>query len=60
VVLIRTRPGTEETALFTVRADGTQLKQLTPYGAEIGHEFADARRSPDGRDILFASPQGNC
>ncbi|MEV4315075.1 hypothetical protein [Actinocrispum sp. NPDC049592] len=58
VVLIRTSPGTEQTALFTVRTDGTQLKQLTPYGAEFGHEFADARWSPDGRDILFASPQG--
>jgi Tol biopolymer transport system component len=58
VVLIRTSPGTEETALFTVHTDGTQLKQLTPYGAQLGHEFADARWSSDGREILFASPQG--
>ncbi|WP_146073703.1 TolB family protein [Amycolatopsis sp. CA-126428] len=59
VVLIRTSPGTEETALFTVRADGTKLKQLTPYGAEIGHEFADARWSPDAGTSSLPHRKGN-
>ena len=45
-----------ESALFTVRVDGSGLKQLTPWGMGAG----DADWSPDGTKIAFeASPQAS-
>src|SRR5262245_30934882 len=41
----------DQGALFTVRPDGTNLKQLTPFGLHAG----DADWSPDGRRIVFSA-----
>ena len=48
----------ERAALFTERLDGTGLRQITPYGLPQAHELADARWSPNGREILFSTADG--
>ncbi len=51
----RTDPGTS--ALFTVRIDGSGLRQLTPWGNGAG----DADWSPSGKKLVFeASPNKWC
>lgn len=40
----------EQAALFTVRPDGSDIRQITPWGAHA----TDADWSPDGRKIVFA------
>src|SRR5215210_1858332 len=50
-----TDPG--RSALFTVRLDGSGLRQLTPWGNGAG----DADFSPDGKKLVFeATPNKNC
>ena len=41
----------EQTALFTVRVDGTDLRQVTPWGLHA----VDPDWSPDGKRLVFAS-----
>lgn len=41
----------EQTALFTVRVDGTDLQQVTPWGLHA----VDPDWSPDGKRLVFAS-----
>ena len=48
----------EQVALFVENLDGTGLRQLTPYGLAQPHEFASARWSPDGQDIISETTQG--
>jgi Tol biopolymer transport system component len=44
-------------ALFTIRIDGSGLRQITPWGNGAG----DADFSPDGNKIVFeANPNKNC
>ena len=43
-------------AIFVMRSDGTHLRQLTPWSLRAG-DHADW--SPDGRWILFRSPDNN-
>jgi len=40
----------EQDAVFTVRPDGTDLRQITPWGMHIG----DADWSPDGKRLVFS------
>ena len=50
-----TDPG--RSALFTVRADGGGLKQLTPWG----NGASDADWSPEGKKLVFeATPNTQC
>lgn len=55
-VLVRSKG--EEAALFTAHPDGSQLRQLTPYGFALGHELATAHWSPDARAIILATASG--
>jgi Tol biopolymer transport system component len=41
----------EQSALFTVRPDGTDLRQITPWGIHAG----DADWSPDGTRLVFGA-----
>ncbi len=41
----------EQAALFTVRTDGTDLRQITPWGIHA----TDADWSPDGKRLVFAA-----
>jgi Tol biopolymer transport system component len=41
----------EQAALFTVRVDGSDLRQVTPWGQHAG----DADWSPDGKQLVFSS-----
>ena len=43
-------PTVDQSALFTVRVDGSKLRRVTPW--EVG--AADADWSPDGRRLVFA------
>jgi hypothetical protein len=45
-------------ALFVANADGTGLRQLTPYGLANSHQEGVASWSPDGRQILFGGANG--
>jgi len=58
IAFMRTKPGrNEQGALFVADADGTNPRQITPYGlANSGENFA--HWSPDGTNILFGSAQG--
>jgi hypothetical protein len=65
IVFMRTKPGagsnpdrTQQGALFVAKADGTEPRQITPYGLANSHDNAFAHWSPDGREILFGSAQG--
>ena len=54
IVFLRSNPLRQASALFVVRTDGTDLRQLTAWGlAEDGGSW-----SPDGRWILFTKPGG--
>lgn len=48
----------QQVALFVANIDGTGLRQLTPYGLAQPHEFASARWSPNGQDIISETTQG--
>jgi Tol biopolymer transport system component len=60
-VFMRAKPGAgpipdrnQSGALFIENADGTGLRQITPYGLANSHDNGMARWSPDGSNILFA------
>jgi hypothetical protein len=64
-VFMRAKPGAgpapdrnQKGALLVENADGTGLRQITPYGLANSHDDGMAHWSPDGRDILFAGEQG--
>jgi Tol biopolymer transport system component len=63
-VFMRAKPGADPNArhqrgaLFVENADGTGLRQITPYGLPNSHDNADESWSPDGSAILFASEHG--
>ena len=63
-VFVRAKPGADPNgsrqrgALFVENADGTDLRQITPFGVANSHDNAVARWSPDGSRILFASDHG--
>jgi Tol biopolymer transport system component len=48
----------QQVAVFVESTDGTGLRQLTPYGLAFPHEFASARWSPNGQDIISETTQG--
>ena len=64
-VFMRARPGADPDArhqrgaLFVENADGTGLRQITPYGLANSHDNGMAHWSPDGSAILFASEHGS-
>ena len=64
-VFVRAKPGAgpvpdrnQSGALFVENADGTGLRQITPYGLANSHGDGFAHWSPDGKEIVFASAQG--
>jgi Tol biopolymer transport system component len=63
-VFMRAKPGADPNArhqrgaLFVENADGTGLRQITPYGLPNSHDNAHESWSPDGSAILFASEHG--
>jgi len=48
----------EKVALFVINADGTGLRQVTPYGLLLPHELASAAWAPDGAHLLAATRNG--
>ena len=54
IVFGRIDPATEQEALFVTDADGTDVRQLTPYAEGVEHP----RWSPDGRWIVYDVEQG--
>jgi Tol biopolymer transport system component len=48
----------EQVALFVKKLDGTGLRQVTPYGLATPFEIASAQWSPNGRQIISATPRG--
>ena len=64
-VFMRAKPGADPDArhqrgaLFVENADGTGLRQITPYGLANSHDHGMAHWSPDGSAILFASEHGS-
>jgi WD40-like Beta Propeller Repeat len=64
-VFMRAKPGADPNArhqrgaLFVENADGTGLRQITPYGLANSHDETAASWSPDGNEILFASANGS-
>jgi Tol biopolymer transport system component len=66
-VFVRRKPGaspppnpdrTQKVALFVENIDGTGLRQITPFGLALPHEFSSANWSPDGREIIAALSNG--
>jgi Tol biopolymer transport system component len=49
----------QRAALFIVDTDGTNFRQITPYGIPWSHDSGIARWSPDGNLILFAGANGD-
>jgi Tol biopolymer transport system component len=64
-VFMRAKPGSDPNAhhqrgaLFVANADGTGLRQITPYGLANSHANGVARWSPDGGTILFGGAHGS-
>jgi hypothetical protein len=64
-VFMRAKPGADPNArhqrgaLFVGNADGTGLRQITPYGLPNSHDNAAESWSPDGSEILFAGAHGS-
>jgi WD40-like Beta Propeller Repeat len=64
-VFMRAKPGADPNArhqrgaLFVENADGTGLRQITPYGLPNSHDNVAESWSPDGSAILFASEHGS-
>lgn len=64
---LRYRPGPEPgpqpfrsnaVGIFTARLDGSDVRQVVPYGLAQAHEIASASWSPDGRWILSSTKSG--
>ena len=67
LAFIRERPGPAPEAqpyrpelfsLYTMKVDGSDLRQILPYGITHGHEIQGAHWSPDGKTLISASTQG--
>ena len=41
-------------ALFIINADGSVLRQVTPFGLLLAHELASAAWEPDGEHLITA------
>jgi Tol biopolymer transport system component len=48
----------EAVGIFTARLDGSDVRQIVPYGLAQAHELASASWSPDGRSILSTTKSG--
>lgn len=66
-VFLRYRPGpmpdpqpyrAQAVGIFTARLDGSDVRQVVPYGVAQAHEIASASWSPDGRSILSSTKSG--
>ena len=64
---LRYRPGpmpgpqpfrTEQVGIFVANLDGSNVRQVVPYGVAQAHELASASWSPDGRQILSTTKSG--
>ena len=54
--LVFVRANDTTVALFTVRVDGTDLRQITPSGSDqFAIDFGCGRWSPQGNEILFSA-----
>jgi len=67
LLFIRKKPGPapdpqpflmEQFALYVVGTDGTNERQLVPFGVTQGHEIMGAHWSPDGRTIIATNKHG--
>jgi hypothetical protein len=67
LLFIRRKPGPapdpqpyrpERFALYAINVNGTNEREIVPWGIVQGHEIQGAHWSPDGRTIIGASPQG--
>ena len=67
LLFIRKKPGPapdpqpfrmEQFALYVVGTDGTNERQLVPFGITQGHEIMGAHWSPDGRTIISTNKRG--
>jgi Tol biopolymer transport system component len=66
-VFVRYKPGaaprrnpdrTQQVALFVENIDGTGLRQITPFGLALPHDFSSASWSPDGQEIISTFSNG--
>ncbi len=48
----------EAVGIFTAKLDGSDVRQIVPYGLAQAHELASASWSPDGRWILSTTKSG--
>ena len=67
LLFIRKKPGPapdaqpylmEQFALYAIGTDGTNERQLVPFGVTQGHEIMGAHWSPDGKTIMSANKHG--
>jgi Tol biopolymer transport system component len=49
---------TEQVGIFVANLDGSNVRQVVPYGVAQAHELASASWSPDGRQILSTTKSG--
>jgi len=53
------RNSTQQSALFVANVDGGGVRRLTPFGLTFPHfEFASAKWSPDGQEVISSTPDG--
>jgi Tol biopolymer transport system component len=66
-VFLRYRPGpmpdpqpfiAQQVGLFIANVDGTNVRQIVPYGIAQAHELASASWSPDGRQVMSSTKNG--
>jgi len=48
----------EQVGIFVANLDGSNVRQVVPYGFAQAHELASASWSPDGRQILSTTKSG--
>ena len=67
LLFIRKKPGPapdpqpfrmEQFALYAINTDGTNERQIVPFGVTLGHEVQGAHWSPDGQTIISANKNG--
>jgi TolB protein len=49
----------EQVALYIVQPDGSGLRQVTPFGVLMPHEFATADWAPSGERLVSSTPHGS-